>query len=229
MKILMSDFDDTIYFEGNEELNQKNSETIRRFVSYGNIFGIVTGRSYSDLKPYLEKYKIPYSYLLCEDGAKLFNNMDYCLDTVLISKEQVKEVEKIAKEKNWDYYFDDGYNETTNENDCVKVVIRVVQEKEKEDIVTYLKEKTSLHLYPSRKHVNIVSNEVNKENAIKKLFNLEELDYSQLYVIGDNETDYEMLKAFQGAVIKKHHKKLDSLEKKEVEYLYQYIEELMNH
>ena len=43
----------------------------------------------------------------------------------------------------------------------------------------------------------------------------------------DNYNDYEMLKRFNGAVIKKHHPMLNELGKKEYESLSDYIEELM--
>ena len=62
MKILASDFDNTIYFLDDEEKNIRNSEAIKKFISQGNIFCIITGRNYSDLKLLLNKYKIPYSY-----------------------------------------------------------------------------------------------------------------------------------------------------------------------
>ena len=50
MKILASDFDNTIYFLDDEEKNIRNSEAIKKFISQGNIFCIITGRNYSDLK-----------------------------------------------------------------------------------------------------------------------------------------------------------------------------------
>ena len=89
MKILASDFDNTIYYLDDSEKNQKNFEAIRKFVSYGNIFCIITGRNYTDLKKILNQYNIPYSYLICEDGAKIFNNMDYCIDTILLKRKEI--------------------------------------------------------------------------------------------------------------------------------------------
>ena len=47
-----------------------------------------------------------------------------------------------------------------------------------------------------------------------------------LYVIGDDINDFEMLSSFQGAVMKEHSKELDSLNKKSYATLYEFIEEL---
>ena len=228
MKILASDFDNTIFFLDYPEINKKNIEAIRDFISQGNIFCIVTGRNYSDLKVLLNENNIPYSYLICEDGAKIFNNVDYCLDTVLLDRKDIERIIHIIEDNNWDYYLDDGYNETTNYDDCVKIVIRCNDSEEKEKIVDIIKSKINIHVYASRYHVNIINKSVNKENALKKLLNLEELNHNVLRVIGDNKNDYEMLKAFEGAVITKHHESLDSLMKDEYDTLSDYIKELMS-
>jgi len=227
MKILASDFDSTIYFPEDLEQNEKNAKAINHFVKNGNIFCIITGRNYTSLKPFLTENHILYSYLICEDGAKLFNNMDYSIDTTLLDKESIEKIVPVLEEHHCDYYLDDGYNETNNYNDCVKIVVNCTNDKEKEEIISLVKSICDVHIYASRYHVNIIHKSVNKENALKKLFNLEDLNIDQLYVIGDNDNDYEMLKAFNGGVMKKHHKVLDELRKKEYDTLSNYIEELM--
>ena len=227
MKILASDFDNTIYYLEDKEKNKKNVSAIKKFINQGNIFCIITGRNYSDLKKLLNENDIPYSYLVCEDGAKIFNNMDYCIDTILLDRNTIDEIIPILEENNCDYYLDDGYNKTEYLEDVVKIVINCTDEKEKERMVRIIKDKINVHIYASRTHVNIINKVVNKENALKKLFNLEELNINLLKVIGDNDNDYEMLKAFNGGVIKEHHKILDSLNKPEYETLADYIEELM--
>ena len=228
MKILASDFDETIYFLDDPELNEKNIDAIRNFINQGNIFCIVTGRNYSDLKVLLNENNIPYSYLICEDGAKIFNNVDYCLDTILLNREDIETMIPIIEEHGWDYYLDDGYNHTNNYDDCVKIVIRCIDPNQKDEIVSIIKDKVDIHVYASRFHVNIINRVVNKERALRKLLNMENLDYSNFKVIGDNKNDYEMLKAFDGAVIKKHHVILDELGKEEVDCLSDYIEEIMS-
>ena len=227
MKILASDFDETIYFEDDSATTNKNINMIKNFTSHGNIFCIITGRNYTSLKQLLNKYNITYSYLICEDGAKIFNNMDYCIDTTYLNKKEIEKVREILDELECDYYLDDGYNKTEYLEDVVKIVVNCKDEEEKERIVEYIKDKIDIHIYASRTHVNIINKSVNKSNALKKLINIENLNYDNIYVIGDNDNDYEMLKTFDGATIKNHHKVLDKLNKKEFNTLSDYIEELM--
>ena len=187
---------------------------------------VITGRNYTDLKVYLNKYNIPYSYLICEDGAKIFNNMDYCIDTTYLDEEMIDEIKSILDEIKCDYYLDDGYNKTEYLKDVVKIVVNCKDQKEKDRIVKIIKEKVDIHIYASRTHVNIINKIVNKKYALNKLIELEDLK-AKIYVIGDNDNDYEMLESFNGGVIKKHHKVLDGLNKKEYNTLGDYIEELM--
>ena len=226
--ILASDFDDTLYILDNEEINYKNAEQIKRFVRSGNSFCIITGRNYSDLKQELIKYDIPYTYLVCEDGAKIFNNVDYCINTIFLERKDIERIVPNIESNNWDYYLDDGYNETTNYDDCVKIVIKCDDPIKQKEIVEIIRKEVPVHVYASRSHINIINSTVNKENALKRLFNIEGLNYSKLKVIGDNDNDYEMLKTFDGAVMKNHHEKLNELHKKEFETLGDYIEELMS-
>jgi len=227
MTLLASDFDETIYIMNDSEITRKNSEALQKFAKAGNSICITTGRNYSGLKQLLIQNNIPYTYLICEDGAKLFNNMDYCIDTTMLERKDVEEIIPMLESYHYDFYLDDGYNRTNNFDDCVKIVVNCANDEEKKKIVENIKSKVNVHIYASRYHVNIIHKSVNKEVALKKLFNLEKLDINALRVIGDNDNDYEMLKAFDGVVMKNHHPVLNELGKKEYETLSDYIEELM--
>ncbi len=224
MILLASDFDNTLYLEDDMNQTRKNIESINNFIKKGNSFCIITGRNYTDLKNLLNKYNIPYTYLICEDGAKIFNYTDYCLDTTYLDKETIEKVLPVLEEYTNDYYLDDGYNKTDNKDDTVKIVINCKDRDEALKIENNIKSKIDIHIYASRTHVNIIHKTVNKKNALEKLFYLEDLDFNDLYVIGDNDNDYEMLKRFKGGVITNHHKILDELNKKEFDSLHKFIE-----
>lgn len=226
MKILASDFDDTLYFHNDKERNLKNISKIKTFVESGNLFIIVTGRNYSSIKKYINKFEIPYSYLICDDGAKIFDKYDNCLNTTKLGNKAIDKIIPILTKEKANYYLDDGYTETDSKNECVKIVINCVDVKDKKRMVEIIKD-SDIHIYASRTHVNIINKKVNKENAIRKLFELEELNIDNLHVIGDNDNDYQMLKAFKGGIIKQHNKILDELQKKEYESLAEFIHCLM--
>ena len=227
MKILASDFDNTIFFPEDEDLTNKNVNAIKNFIAQGNIFCIITGRNYTDLKVLLNKYNIPYSYLVCEDGAKLFNNMDYCIDTTYLDEDIINKTKELLESIKCNYYLDDGYNKTEYLKDVVKIVVNCKDEKEKESIVKLVKSKIDVHIYASRTHVNIINKIVNKNYALNRLKELENIN-CDIYTIGDNDNDYEMLKSFKGGVIKKHHPILNELNKDEYDSLNDYIQELIN-
>ena len=226
MKFIASDFDNTIYFPDDKKTTQKNIKSIKKFISTGNIFCIITGRNFTDLKVLLNEYHIPYSYLVCEDGAKIFNNMDYCIDTTYLDEKDINKIKEILDEIKCNYYLDDGYNKTENINDTVKVVVETRDEDEKDRIVNEVKKEVDIHVYKSRFHVNLIDKSVNKRDGLKILFNLEKLDYNKLSCIGDNDNDYTMLKEFDSVVMKDHHKDLDELKLKEYNTIKEYIEEL---
>lgn len=227
MQIIASDFDNTIYYADDPERNRKNVEAIKDFIREGNIFCIITGRNYTRLKNTINELDVPYTYLICEDGAKMFNSNDYCIDSTFLDEEEIVQVKKILEELNADYYLDDGYNETEYLNDCVKIVVRTSSFIEKQKILDAINEKINVHIYASRNHVNIIHKTVNKEYALNRLFEIENLDMSKLHVVGDDLNDYEMLKAFDGVVIKEHNKLLDDLGKEEYDTLSDYIEEML--
>ena len=208
-----------------EKYFEKNINSIRRFINLGNLFCIITGRNYSSLKNELQKNSIPYSYLICEDGAQIFNNVDYCINTIYLSENKVDKIIAILEENNCKYYLDDGYNETTNKNDCVKVVGYDYDDGIKK-VLNELNEFS--YAYLSTEHINITDKSANKYNSLKKLVEIEKLDMHDLFTIGDSENDYEMLKKLDGVLMTKHSEKLDGLNLKEYNYLYEYIDELIN-
>lgn len=228
MKFVASDFDNTLYFPDNEEQNKKNSNTIVKFNLSGNIFCVITGRNFTDVKKLLNENSIPYHYLICEDGAKIFDKDDFCLSTTYLDPKMVQKVVDLLRNRPCDYYLDNGYQETENIYQCVKVVVKCSDEKEKEEIVDYIKNELDVHIYASRYHINIIDTSVNKKVALEKLLQLKNIEESDVFVIGDNDNDFEMIERFQGAVMRKHHPVLDQLQRKEYDTLEEYLEELMN-
>lgn len=227
MKFLASDFDNTLYIKDEEKL-RKNILAIKNFINHGNLFCIITGRSYTSIKSLLTKYDISYTYLICEDGAKIFDSVDYCISTTMLPPSEIIKIKEIFKNNNVDCILEDGYNFTENINDCVKVLATYQDKELAEKIVAELENSTNVYAYRSKEHINVTSRKTNKKVALEEIKKLENISTTDIFVIGDDINDYEMLEAFSGAIMKKHHPKLSNLSKREYEYLYEYIEELIN-
>lgn len=227
MKFLASDFDNTLYIKDGEKFT-KNIMSLKDFISRGNMFCIITGRSYTSIKILLEKYNIPYTYLICEDGAKVFNSVDYCISSTMLPSQEVEKIKKVFEKNNIECFLEDGYNITENPDDCVKVLATYQDKNLANKVVDELQKTTNTYAYVSSKHINVTSRATNKKIALEELISLENISKDNMYVIGDDINDYEMLQEFNGALMKNHHPKLSSLPKKEYTYFYEYIEELIN-
>lgn len=225
MKILASDFDLTLYVD-DDNVVKKNVDAICDFMKKGNLFGIVTGRNYSNIKQLLNQYNIPYHYLICQDGAKIFDSMDYCFFTGGLSREDIIRIIPILEKYQFNYYLDDGYNQTMNMDDCVKVVGIIDNQRETAKKVVQEVSGLGFYAYLSLEHINIISGSINKKKALERVLVHANCDKDDLYVIGDNVNDLEMLSTFQGAIMKNHSKELDVLDKKSYTTLYEFVEEL---
>ena len=165
MKVLFSDFDNTIFFLNDENTTKKNVESIKDFINQGNMFCLITGRTYTDIKNELIKLDLPYTYLICGDGALIFDNLDYCLQRTTLDR---------------------------------GVAERVVER---------INDELMVYAYASRVHINVNNPINNKRDAIKNIIKLTNIPTKDIYVIGDSINDYEMLEAYNSAVVKKiiHH------------------------
>ena len=223
MKIIASDFDNTLFVK-DEKTVKKNIESINSFIKKGNIFIVVTGRMYTDLKQELDKYNIKYSYLICEDGTKIFNNLDYSIKDYLLPTEKVERIEEIFKERNLDYFLDDGYNITNNKNDCIKINSKITDREIYTKLLEEIKSKVDVYAYLSREYLNITDSEASKSIALKYLMENEKYSLNDLYVIGDDVNDIEMIKDFNGYTMTNHTDLLDGVGKKEFATLSDFID-----
>lgn len=225
MKVLASDFDLTLYVK-DEEVVKRNAVAICNFIKHGNLFLIVTGRNYSSVKLLLNQYHIPYHYLICQDGAKIFDSMDSCFSTISLLRKDIIKIISILKENEFSYYLDDGYNETNNMDDCVKVVGVIGNRRDDAEKLVEQLSMEGFYAYLSVEYINIMNGSVNKRNALEKVLVHADCYKNDLYVIGDSINDLEMLSFYRGAVMKIHSRELDELSLKTYDTLFEYIEEL---
>lgn len=224
MKVVASDFDNTLYVKDNE-IFKENILAVKKFIEKGNIFIIITGRSFTNIKKVTNEFGIPYSFLVCQDGANIFDANDNCIKSNLIKKDKAIHLSKILEENQLDYSYESAFNDNDAIENAVKITVTVPNREQALVVTEKLKQAEDIYAYVSSKHINIIDSYVNKSSALKYL---EENTYisNDITVIGDDINDYEMLEKYDGVIMKKHHEILDDLHKKEIHSVGKYLKKI---
>jgi len=225
MRVIASDFDNTLYVKDEIEM-KKNISSVKKFINNGNIFMIITGRSFSNIKKVLNELDIPYSYLICQDGANIFDKNDNCIKSTLLNKNKSQILEKYMKENNLDYSFESAFNDNDIIDNAVKITVTLSGMEDAKKVLEEIKENTkvSFYGYVSTKHINIIDDYVNKSYALNYLKDNNYIN-NKIEVIGDDVNDFEMLSNFDGVVMETHDQILDKLNKRNVSSVHSFIDE----
>ena len=197
MKILISDFDKTFYTENYDN----NIKLINEFVNAGNKFVIATGRPLYFLEPSIEGKNINYYNLICSDGTVIFDKNNKILFQEVIKKETIQTlIEKIRNNPHIsDYYLNTAYENTKDINVTANGFLGVpIDRDESQKFIDKLPEiDENIKGYLSYKWINIICKNASKSSAIKKLIEINNWNYEDIYVAGDYYNDIEMNKDYQ--------------------------------
>ena len=226
--ILASDFDDTL-FTNDINIVNKNIESINKFRNLGNLFVIITGRGIS-IRKCIEDYNIPYDYLICENGAMIFDKNNNVISSTYLDIKDIDTIKNIIKRDNLKFILDTGdkYLEDINynNNSIINIFIDRKTTNDSEKILEEILSSTNTYSYLSTNWINIVNKSINKMKAINILDNYLESKY-KIFAIGDAINDIDMIVKYNGGVMTNHEKELDKLENKNYDTLSDYIEELI--
>lgn len=227
--LLASDFDGTLFVEDNKILKE-NIRQINRFRSKNNIFVIITGRGLYSIKKELIKNDIKYDYLICNNGAMIYDSKDRILSKTYLEEKDIFNIIKIIKRDKLEFIFDIGKGFSDN-LDCDLTHISSIYLNKKtvlfpEETLKEIDNKTNTYNYISPNWINITNIKVNKLNSLKDF--LEIINYKSLvFTIGDAINDVDMIKEFNGGVMKIHEEELNELTNKNYDNLSDYIKELI--
>ena len=189
--ILASDFDGTIFIEG--KISEKDIQTIRDFQAAGNLFVLVTGRSFSSLFPLIEN-KIAPNAIIANNGGHIFVNNNGRLEEVFKA-----EIPLIKAKRFLEYYLKHIPNEIAifTENKRLKnleiinegiMALAIYSDKE---ITNYFQDDFDFHY--SIGVIDVVKKGINKQRGIeiiKKYYSIKE----EIIAIGDDYNDIDFLK-----------------------------------
>lgn len=217
MKLFVTDYDNTLYVNDTElEEAKKEIDRIRK----KNIkVAISTGRSVRSIKNEIIKHNIPFDYLSCADGSLIYDSNYKLLQEHHMDKDIIKEIPDLVKDVTYEeiqYSYDTGYENyldlTKNISSINLVVFEQCYTKELKKKWENLKKRFPSYNYLEYKHAYSLTNtyiyylciknkDVSKSKGIEFLANYLNIDKDDIYVIGDSDNDYEMIKDYNGVCV----------------------------
>jgi len=194
MKVLVSDFDLTIYPKAYAE----NIKLANQFIAAGNVFIIATGRNLKSLLNRLEGTNLNYSYLICNDGGVIYDKNHNVVYKTNLDLQTAKEIFTLLINYNKEAKIDNGYElDTVVKDEVNKLLVRYEDETTGKLLLDQVTNQyPSVHGYLSTNYINIVELTVSKASAINYLAQMNQ--YKDIYVVGDNVNDISMFKEYYG-------------------------------
>lgn len=199
MKLLVSDYDGTIFDIENLRDTRKNVDAIKRFKDNGNLFAIATARTFSSIKTQTDKFKIPYDYLICSDGGCVFDKDDNLIYSNAIDENFIIRIHNYLENLPFikKFNFLDSFGKNTNKLcDVHQIYIEVYIK----NTLEILKIKKALAPLIGVGFLSICYfyKHTLKTDGIKIVSDIENLDKKDIYTIGNGNNDICMLREYNG-------------------------------
>lgn len=123
IKLIASDMDGTLLFD--QKISKENLEAIQAAQKKGVKFTIATGRSYEDVKPFLDEYGLTCECVVL-NGGEYRDITGTIVEGIYINKSLVTEIISIISECNLavEIYTNDGYYTTNTKEEILDSMVK---------------------------------------------------------------------------------------------------------
>lgn len=237
MKILVSDYDGTFFTD--EDSIKINCKAIEKFINNGNLFVLSSGRSLKSLMDKVNDYNIPYTHLACCDGSFLFDKEKMMLYAKTIShdvKDVFSDLENLKRHKKIEYaYPDDYYQEYDRLKMLGSVAFTIEEDKINRDFLLTFKTirknhpeyQYDIYGYDRLFYYLIRPHGVSKASPIEYLEESLNIRKEDIYTIGDNTNDKELIRDYNGYRIG-NNKDIIDVSLKEYNNVYELVDDIEN-
>ena len=201
MIILSSDYDGTLNTRILEL--RKNIRELKRYRELGNIFVLNTGRSYESIMHEVEEYGIPFDYLCCNDGAVVFDEHLDVVNETNLTERQKNHIKSLTV-SNPSFKIGSFYSAKEKKSIEIEhpIEIEVVRTDDHrfEDFIRDL-DPQNLDLSYFQWHNSLyIKNQTSKSRALDHVIAHlgSEIDSRDIYTIGDEGNDLEMIQNHRG-------------------------------
>ncbi len=195
-----------------EENMKKNVKAIEEYRNFGGKFVIVTGRSKTSVSNVIKQYNIPYDYIISNNGAVVYNSdMVKIYEQAIATDISNKIIDYLKKKENIEiFFYDDDDKAKYHNQELLKLRVRTsdyeLAQTIEDEINSMLKNYVKAHsAFPGMYYdnhdfviVDIVSKNAGKENTIKRLLDMLNIEKEQVVTIGDGRNDIGMIKEYKG-------------------------------
>ena len=237
MKLFVADYDNTLFIT--EESLKENIKKLKELQQKNYYIVISTGRSLPSIKEKIQEYHIPFDYLTCADGSIIYDKNYQLIKFYEIKKDIINEIINFKNNINYEEIqisYKTGYSNILDLNKeiaGINIVIHNNNINNKTKILfNNLKEKYPNYNYLIYNHnpysyYCIKQQHVSKSmgiNYLKEYLNIKKED---IYVIGDSDNDYEMIKDFNGVCVSNSTDSILNLCKEKYQQVSDYINHLL--
>ena len=208
MKIILSDFDGTIFF-GKDKDYSKTAAAVKRWQEEGNLFGMVTGRSLTHLLQDLEPLSITPDYYVLSTGATIYNREKKLIDIIGVEGNDIKTICDTAS--SLDFMFtgasaiDGIYLKQKGQPDIpynkkfIAGFCRFNTENDADIFEKLIIKKLGNNILVMRQGVYFDMPHITcgKAKGIERLIDILGINEKQVFCVGDGVNDLDMLERFQ--------------------------------
>lgn len=217
--ILFSDFDNTLFFRDDEQKTRKNIEAIKKWRSANNQFCITTGRSYRSVTEHFPEIAEISDFFIVDSGSIILSKNGGLLKAFYFDPDVVAGIIDLSKtfpEVPVAYFYTpDSENADYKTENITKLRLWFKDTSLLADAAKQIEKSFPVFAFtlnagmPSHKaligrtgFVEIIPIGLGKSNAIRFLQQEKNIPAEDVVVVGDGFNDFEMVRDFNGFVIK---------------------------
>ena len=194
MKLLVTDYDNTFElhydFTDNAAILTRNIYALNKFME-NNIACIATGRHFDAIYKTLTENDIKFDYLCANNGAELYGKKYKLLFCLPLEKKDLQMLKSLNKK----VFFRNPYNSELISSANLYLENMQEYEEVKKYLNDNLKESFIEYKFPK---IKIINKKCNKANVINIIKSIEQLDDKNIYTIGDDINDIQMILSYNG-------------------------------
>ncbi len=221
MKLLASDFDNTLWFE--DHMNEEDASCIKLFQSQNNLFGLCTGRHINGINGLYNPYGIHYDFYIMLNGSIIYDADLNVIYQKNISTKIAKEIYYALDEPNASFsYYDDLYllyTKPSSYKNKIYSSISSIDEINTDNIISFSfhyeideMEKAQfathfindhygqfVHAFLNQNHVDVSARGCSKGEGLKIIQHHFNISKKDTYCIGDSHNDLPMIKSTENS------------------------------